>query len=196
MLETFRKIRVHKEIFKFLMANLVYNDGIETVILMASIFGAQELGFSQGELIQCFLMIQGIAFFGALLFGNLADKVTHKKAISLTLWIYLFVCMWAFFMKTRKEFWILGAIVGLILGGSQSASRSLLALFCPKENSAQFFGFFALTQKLATVIGPFVFALLSQIFSLRVAVASLGIFFALGLIILYFVREPLASAKT
>lgn len=188
--ETLHRVRHHKETFKFLIANLIYNDGIQTMILMASIFGAKELGMSEGDLILCFLMIQGVAFFGSLIFGDLADRISHKVCISITLWIFLVVCVWATILQTKLEFWILGGIVGLVLGGSQSASRSLLALLAPKENSAQFFGFFALTEKLATVIGPFVFALLSQLYSLRVSISSLILFFASGLAILHFVQEP------
>ena len=93
-------------------------------------------------------------------------------------------------MKTRAEFWVLGAIVGTILGGSQAASRSMLVLINPPEKNAEFFGFFALTGKLSTVFGPFLFATMAQLYSLRAAVGSLVVFFALGLGILYFVREP------
>ncbi len=188
--KTFHEIRKYREVFIFLIAFLVYNDGIETVILTASIFGVKELGFSQADMIRCFLMIQAVAFFGALLFGSLADKVGHKRSISATLWIYIGVCIWAYFMKTRAEFWILGAVVGLILGGSQAASRSLLVLLNPPEKNTEFFGFFALTGKLSTVFGPLFFALMSQLFSIRAAVGGLSMFFVLGLIILYFVREP------
>ena len=193
VVRTFHEIRNYKEVFKFLIAYLIYNDGIETVILMASIFGVKELGFSQADMIKCFLMIQAVAFFGALLFGGLADKASHKRSISLTLWIYIGVCLWAVFMKTRVEFWILGAVVGMILGGSQAASRSFLVLIVPPGKNTEFFGFFALTGKLSTVFGPFLFATLAQLYSLRVAVGSLTVFFALGLGILYFVREPSRS---
>ena len=187
---TFREIRRYRDVFKFQIAFLIYNDGIETLILMASIFGVQALGFSQADMIKCFLMIQAVAFFGALLFGHLADRLGHKRSIALTLWIYIAVSIWAVFIKTRAEFWVLGAVVGVVLGGSQSASRSLLVLLCPPEKNAEFFGFFALTGKLSTVIGPFVFALLSQLYSLRVAVGSLSVFFVVGLAVLSLVREP------
>lgn len=188
VISTLKQIRQNKEIFKYLIAYLIYNDGIETVILMASIFGAKELGMSQNDLILCFLMIQAVAFLGALFFGNLADRIGHKRSISLTLWIYLGVCIWGTVMQTRMEFWILGAIVGLILGGSQAASRSLLAMIVPSEKSGQYFGFFGLTGKLSTVMGPLVFGLVSQFFSLRAATGSLAVFFLAGLILLSFVH--------
>lgn len=187
---TFREIRKYRELGKYLLSYLIYNDGIETVIVMASIFGAQELGLPQGDLIACFLMIQAVAFIGALAFGWAADRVGHKLSIGATLAIYAAVCVWGANIQTRTEFWILGAIVGTILGGSQAASRSLLSLMVPREKSAQFFGFFSLTGKLSTAIGPAVFGILTHVFSLRTAVASLSAFFALGLGILYFVRVP------
>ncbi len=190
VMQTFREIRKYKEIVKYLCSYLIYNDGIETVIVMASIFGAKELGLPQGDLILIFLMIQAVAFVGALIFGWAADHVGHKVSIATTLIIYIAVCFWGSQIQSAKEFWILGAVVGVILGGSQAASRSLLSIMVPQEKSAQFFGFFALTGKLSMVIGPLVFGLMSQVFSLRTAVASLSVFFALGLGILYFIRTP------
>lgn len=190
VLQTFREIRKYKEVTKYLISYLIYNDGIETVIVMASIFGAKELGLPQGDLILCFLMIQAVAFVGALAFGWAADHLGHKPSIAATLVTFIGVCLWGSQIQTRMEFWILGAVVGVILGGSQAASRSLLSMMVPQEKSAQFFGFFALTGKLSMAIGPFTFGLMSQIFSLRTAVAGLSVFFALGLGILYFIRTP------
>lgn len=189
-LATLREIRRHREVFKYLLANLVYNDGIETVIVMASVFGAQALGMSQGELIGCFLMIQAVAFFGALAFGHLADRIGHKLSIQITLAVYLVVCLWGAFVRTKAEFWIMGAIIGIILGGSQAASRSFLSLMIPPEDSAQFFGFFALAGKLATAVGPLFFGLVTQFWSIRAAVAGLALFFAVGMAALAQVREP------
>ncbi len=187
---TFHAIRADPSLTKYMFAYLLYNDGIETLIVMASIFGAKALNMSQGSLIVCFLMIQFFAFWGSLYFGELADKVSHKRVITITLWIYLAICVWAYFMRSHLEFWILGGIVGLVLGGSQSASRSLLTLMIPPDKSAQFFGFFALAGKLSSVLGPITFGLLSQFFSLRAAILSLVFFFAAGLALLWKVKEP------
>ncbi|OGR82878.1 MAG: hypothetical protein A2636_01840 [Elusimicrobia bacterium RIFCSPHIGHO2_01_FULL_64_10] len=192
-LATASRVREHREVFKFLLAYVFYNDGIETVIIMAAVFGSRVLGFAQKDLVLCFLLIQGVAFFGSLIFGRLADAAGHKRAISLSLWVFLAVCLWGAAIRTQAEFWVLGGLVGLVLGGSQAASRSFLALLAPAEKSAEFFGFFALTGKLSSVLGPLVFAVLAQTVSLRAAVAGLGGFFALGLAILYFVREPFAE---
>ena len=187
---TFKKIRNYKHLTRFLLAFLIYNDGIETIIVMAALFANRELGMSQGEIIKCFLLIQGVAFIGALFFGYLCDKINIKISINITLFIWCTVAIWAFFIHSKVEFWMLGCIVGLVLGGSQSASRSLLAIFTPPENSAEFFSFFAISGKFSSVIGPFVYALLRHIFgTCRASILALIGFFVIGLFILYFVDE-------
>ncbi len=102
--ETFGRAREHRNLFKFLAAYVLYNEGIETIILMASVFGAQALGMSQDELVLCFLMIQGVAFAGALIFGRLADHLRHKKTIGLTLAVYMAVIGWAYVMTSSRDF--------------------------------------------------------------------------------------------
>ncbi len=187
---TFKKIKNYKQLTRFLISYLIYNDGIQTVIVMAAVFAGKELGMLQGEIIKCFLLIQGVAFLGALLFGYLADKINIKISLVITLFIWCAVVVWAFFIRSKIEFWILGCVVGLILGGSQSASRSLFAVFVPSENSAEFFSFFAISGKFSSILGPFVYALLGQIFnSSRISILSLLVFFLVGLFILYFVDE-------
>lgn len=187
---TFQKVKQYRELSKFLVSYLIYNDGIQTVIVMAAVFAAEELSMNQGEVIKCFLLIQAVAFFGSLIFGYLADKLSSKKSISITLVVWSGVVIWAFFINTKIEFWILGIIVGLVLGGSQAASRSLLGVFVPLENAAEFFGFFAISGKFSSVIGPFMFAILLHIFgAVRVSMLALLSFFVIGGIILYFVNE-------
>lgn len=189
--ETITSLKNQTQLLKFMISYLIYNDGIETVIVMASIFAAKELGMVQGSLVLCFLMIQSVAFLGALGFGWLADKIGHKRSIFITLVIYIAVLIAAgIYVKTQTGFWILGAIIGLILGGSQAASRSMLTLMIPAEKAGEYFGFFALAGKLATVFGPFVFALTAQIWNLRIAILSLIAFFVAGGIMLYGVKEP------
>src|SRR5207253_2746586 len=98
------------------------NDGIQTILLMAAIFGAQALGMTAGQLGLCYLMIQFVAFVGAMICGKWADSWGHKNVILLTLGIYAAVTLWAVWMKRPAEFWALGVVVGLILGGSQAAA--------------------------------------------------------------------------
>jgi UMF1 family MFS transporter len=181
LIDTARHVGRYRTLLKFLGAYLVFNDGIETVILMASIVGAQLLGMSQDELILCFLMIQGVAFVGALVFGELADRLGHKASIMLSLGVYVAAILWAHArMSSAREFWILGAVVGTVLGGSQAASRSFMGLLTPPDRSAEFFSFFGVVGKLTAVLGPLVFGVASQAWGLRDGMLSLLTFFFLG----------------
>jgi len=191
---TFHRIRTFRELTKFLIAFLVYNDGIETVIVMASIFGVQVLGMRTEEIILFFLMIQGIAFFGSVAFGFLADAIGNKKTVMISLGIWSFIVIWAFtlgiFFDPLTEYWILGALAGVVLGGSQAASRSLQGLFTPEENSAEFFGFFAVSGRFASVFGPLIYGILIAITgNVQSGILSVLLFFVVGMVILWTVDE-------
>jgi len=191
---TFRKIKEFKELIKFLFAFLLYNDGIQTVIIMASIFGAQILKMTSSELIVYFLVIQGTAFIGSIIFGFIVDIINNKKTILITLFIWCLIVVWAYFIglffDAKIEFWIIGILAGLVLGGSQSASRSLQGTFTPVENSAEFFGFYAIANKFASIFGPLVFGIITLITgNLKNGILSLILFFIAGIILLYFVDE-------
>jgi MFS transporter, UMF1 family len=200
LVETFRHVRDYRNLFTFIAAFLIYNDGIETIIVMASIFGAKALGMKPDDLVLCFLMIQAVAFVGALIFGWLADRLRHKKTIYITLAVYAVSLLWASRMETQGEYWILGAVIGLVLGGSQAASRSLMALLTPASRSAEFFAFYGVAGKLTSMLGPLLFGAVSQLYGIRAGVLSLLIFFLGGGIVLYFVKEeerpaPSAAGK-
>jgi UMF1 family MFS transporter len=191
---TFRRIRTFRELTKFLVAYLIYNDGIETVIIMASIFGAQVLGMETGEIILFFLMIQGIAFFGSMIFGFLADAMGNKKAVMISLGMWSLIVIWAFKLgivwDPKTEYWILGVLAGLVLGGSQAASRSLQGIFTPDANSAEFYGFFAVSGKFASVFGPLIYGILIAITrSVQSGILSVLLFFIVGMAILWTVNE-------
>src|SRR4030043_1523949 len=191
---TFRRIKTFRELTKFLAAYLIYNDGIETVIVMASIFGAQVLGMETGEIILFFLMIQGIAFFGSLIFGFLADAIGNKKAVIISLGIWSLIVIWAFKLgiiwDPKTEYWILGVLAGIVMGGSQAASRSLQGIFTPDANSAEFFGFFAVSGKFAPVFGPVIYGILVAITgNVQSGILSVLIFFLVGMAILWTVNE-------
>jgi UMF1 family MFS transporter len=191
---TFRRIKTFRELTKFLVAYLIYNDGIETVIVMASIFGAEVLGMETGEIILFFLMIQGIAFFGSLFFGFLADAIGNKKAVMISLGIWSLIVIWAFRLgiiwDPKTEYWILGVLAGIVMGGSQAASRSLQGIFTPDANSAEFFGFFAVSGKFASVFGPLIYGILIAITrSVQSGILSVLLFFIVGMSILWTVNE-------
>ncbi len=191
---TFGRIRTFRELTKFLGAYLIYNEGIETVIIMASIFGAQVLKMETGEIILFFLVIQGIAFFGSLVFGYLADAIGNKRTIMISLGIWSLIVVWAFqlgvFWDPKTEYWILGVLTGIVLGGSQAASRSLQGIFTPDANSAEFFGFFAVSGKFASIFGPLIYGILIAITgSVQSGILSVLLFFVVGGILLLTVNE-------
>jgi UMF1 family MFS transporter len=191
---TFQRVKTFKELTKFLVAYLIYNDGIETVIIMASIFGAEVLGMETGEIILFFLMIQGIAFLGSLMFGFLADAIGNKKAVMISLAIWSLIVIWAFQLgiiwDPKTEYWILGVLAGIVMGGSQAASRSLQGIFTPDANSAEFFGFFAVSGKFASVFGPLIYGILIAITgNVRSGILSVLLFFIAGMAILWTVNE-------
>ena len=197
---TLKKVGNYRELSKFLVAFLIYNDGIQTVIIMASIFGAEVLGMGTEELIVYFLMVQGTAFVGSLVFGFLADRLGNKRAILLALIVWILVVVWAYglglFWSPKGEYWILGIMAGMVLGGSQATSRSLQGLFTPEANSAEFFGFYAVAGKFASIFGPLIYGLILSITgSLRKGILSLILFFVTGMIILCFVDEKKGRAE-
>lgn len=191
---TFHRIKTFRELTKFLIAFLIYNDGIETVIVMASIFGAEVLGMETGEIILFFLMIQGIAFFGSLIFGFLADAIGNKRTVMISLGVWSFIVLWAFWLgvvwNPKTEYWILGVLAALVMGGSQAASRSLQGIFTPDANSAEFFAFFGVSGKFASVFGPLIYGILIAITgSVQSGILSVLFFFIAGMVILWTVDE-------
>jgi UMF1 family MFS transporter len=191
---TFGRVRTFRELTKFLVAFLIYNEGIETVIVMASIFGAQVLKMETGEIILFFLMVQGIAFLGSLAFGFLADAIGNKRTIMLSLVIWSLIVVWAFqlgiFLDAKTEYWILGILTGIVLGGSQAASRSLQGIFTPDVNSAEFFAFFGVSGKFASIFGPLIYGILIAITgSVQSGILSVLFFFVVGGILLWTVNE-------
>ncbi len=194
LLHTFGRIKTFRQLTKFLIAYLIYNDGIETVIVMASIFGAEVLKMETGEIILYFLMIQGVAFIGSLIFGYLADSIGNKKTVMISLIVWSLIVLWAFrlgiFWDPKTEYWILGVLAGLVMGGSQSASRSLQGIFTPEANSAEFFGFYAVSGKFASIFGPLTYGVLIALTgSVQSGVLSVLLFFVVGLAILWRVDE-------
>ncbi len=184
-LKTFGHIRRYPDLLRFLVAFLFYNDGIQTIILVSAIFGREELGLSEVSILGCFLMIQFVAMPGALLFGRLAEKIGAQRSVLISLALFISVTVFAYFMTRGWEFWLLGFIVALILGGSQAISRSLFASMVPQPKSAEFFGFYAISGKFASIFGPLVFALIADLTgSTRLSILALTAFFAIGIVLL------------
>ncbi len=184
-LETFAEIKKFPDLLRFLIAFLFYNDGIQTIIAVAAIFASTEMNISQEAVLGCFLMIQFVAMPGALFFGKVAQRLGAKTAIQITLLLFIGLTLYAGQMNSMLDFWILGFIVALILGGSQAISRSLFASMLPVEKSAEFFGFYAVSGKFASIFGPLLFALIADITgSARLSISALTLFFVIGLLVL------------
>jgi MFS transporter, UMF1 family len=186
---TGRKVRSLRQMGLFLLAFMIYNDGIQTVIAMATIYGSDELGFDTLTLMGALLMIQFVGMAGSQLFGRLAQNFGAKNMVLVSLVIWTGIVVYAYFMTEPMEFWILGAVVGLVLGGSQALSRSLYSRIIPPSASAEFFGFFSVFEKFSAIWGPIVFAVIRQATgSARLSIISLIAFFVIGGIMLVFVR--------
>ncbi len=172
---------------RYLLAYLIYNDGIQTVNGVATTFASTELGFETGTLIQVVLMIQFVAALGALFFNFLARRVGTKNAIMLSLLVWSGLVIYAYaFLYTVLQFWILGAILALVLGGSQALSRSLFSQMIPKNREAEYFSFYEISERGTSWLGPIIFGLAVLITGTqRIAIVSLIAFFIFGLILLY-----------
>jgi UMF1 family MFS transporter len=171
-----------------LLAFLIYNDGIGTIIRMATIYGTT-IGIGESSLITAILITQFVGIPFAFLFGSLADRIGAKQAIFLSLVVYTGISILGYFMKTATHFLILAVLVGMVQGGAQALSRSLFASLIPREKAGEFFGFFAVVEKFAGIIGPLVFGGMIAISgSNRQAILSVVAFFLVGGIILSFVN--------
>jgi MFS transporter, UMF1 family len=177
---TFRALRERRDAALMLVAFLVYNDGVGTIIRMATVYGT-EIGIGQGALIAAILLVQFVGIPCTFLFGGLAARIGAKRAILLGLSAYTLVSVIGFFMTTAAHFFALAALVGIVQGGTQALSRSLFASLVPRHQSGEFFGFFSVTEKFAGIFGPAVFALaISVAGSSRNAILSVIAFFAVG----------------
>jgi MFS transporter, UMF1 family len=200
---TFREIKHFPETLKFLLAYFLYNDGIQTVIAVSSTFAAAPLlrgglELPQDTLIAVILMIQFVAFGGALFWGRLATWIGAKQSIIVSLFIWSAVVIYAYGglqgENRLTEFFILGIFIALVLGGSQAISRSLFAQMIPKGKEAEFYSFYEVSERGTSWTGPLIFGLANQIFgSLRYGILALIFYFIAGLIVLPFVNVQKAK---
>lgn len=178
----------------YLGAFFLYSMGVQTVMLAATIFASKEIGMKDEELIATILIIQVVAIAGALLMSRLSGRFGNLQVLLFVLFIWIGVCVAAYYIQAPGEFYIVAAVVGLVMGGIQSLSRSTYAkLMPPTQDTASFFSFYDVTEKLAIVLGMFSFGFIEQVTgSMRNSIVALIGFFALGAIVLYL---AIAKAK-
>jgi UMF1 family MFS transporter len=180
-----RELSGYPDLLRFLLAFLLYNDGIQTIIAIAAIFASAEMGLSTGTILGCYLMIQFLAMPATILTARLATRWGTKRTVMTTLAVFSVITVYAATMRSALEFWILGVAVALVLGGSQALSRSLYASLVPPRRSAEFFSFFAISSKFASILGPLVFAIFIDLTgSNRLGILTLTSFFIAGMILL------------
>jgi UMF1 family MFS transporter len=161
VLHTLLAVRRQPELFRFLIAFWLYSDGIGTVIKMATIYGT-EVGIGRADLIGALLMVQLIAAPASLLFGRLAGRIGPQRAVVAGLMGYAAITMLGFFLSRPWQFWALAGLVALFQGGTQALSRSMFAGLAPSRRMGEMFGFYSVSEKLAGVVGPLLFGLVTQ----------------------------------
>lgn len=207
--ETVRAARGFKEFLKFMLAYLIYNEGVIIALDFAAILGAVLFGIEQTGLIIFFILVQATNVLGAVLFGNLQDRIGGKRALTLSI-LLMILCIGAlYFAQNQVHFFIIGAVVGVAMAGIQSVSRAMVATFSPPGKSGEFFGFFALTGRTSSFVGPAVFgwlaakltlwyqsqgqsALLAEQSGHRLALLSIAAFLFVGWALMALVNEKKA----
>lgn len=195
--ETFRQIREYRQIIRFLVARLLYNDGLVTIFQFAAIYAGVEFGFDFQELLVFGIVINIMSGLGAFGLGFLDDLVGGKRTIQISLVGLTLATLLAVFAQGRGGLWAAGILVGIFAGPNQSASRSLMGRFVPPDKENEFFGFFAFSGKLTAFLGPFMLGVLTQAFdSMRAGIAFVLLLFAAGFGLLAWVdeREGIESA--
>lgn len=181
---TIREILRYPELIKFLLAFWFFNDAINTIITMATIYG-REIGIGTTDLIAALLITQFVGIPFTLVFGKIAERLGSKPSLYISLSIYALISILGFFMQNSLHFYLLAILVGLVQGGSQAVARSVYSSLVPQDRTAEFFGFLSLSSKFASVLGPLVFGLVGLFTaSSRWSILSLIVFFIVGILVL------------
>ncbi len=211
---TLKNVRHFKEFGRFILAFLVYNDGILMMLNFAAILGAVLFGLTQEQLIMFMIMVQVASIAGAYVFGHITDRFSAKRSILIALGLMLVAVVWLYFDYSRTLFFVIGGIAGFALTAAQSVSRTLVGKLAPANKSAEFYGFFALTGRTSSFIGPTVYGFIAAYAALwyqrggqeaalaeqsgqRMAILSIAAFLVVGFVALFFVNENkgVAAAK-
>jgi len=184
---TARKLLGFKQLLLFVIAYMIYNDGTQTVINVSGAYAEDTLGLDTTQIIVAFLIVQFIAFGGALWFGYLSDRIGPKRSILIALVVWTGIAIGGYFLPEGNAvpLYLLAVVIGFVLGGVQALSRSLYGSMIPEEASAEFFGFFTVFSKFSAIWGPLLFGIVSAATdSGRPAIISIVVFFAVGGVLL------------
>lgn len=182
---------------RYLFAFFFYSMGVQTVMLAATLFGSQVLNLETSKLIACILIIQIVAIAGAYIMAKLSERYGNFRVLMFVVLIWIGICVFAYFIATEIEFYIVAVLVGLVMGGIQSLSRSTYAKLMPStHDTASFFSFYDVTEKIAIVIGMFSFGFIQQLTgNMRNSIIGLILFFLTGLIILFVTLQKQKSLR-
>ncbi len=185
MITLVRELRRHRALFYFLIAFLIYNDAVNTIVKMAVDYG-MAIGIGKTDLIKALLLVQFIGFPAAILFGRLAERSSPVKGIWICLVTYLGVTIYAYFLQTANEFFVIAGVIGLVQGGIQALSRSYYARLVTPEESAKYFGFFNMIGKFSSIVGPFLVGWVGVVTgNPRAGILVLAVFFVGGGLLLF-----------
>jgi UMF1 family MFS transporter len=186
---TFKEVRKYRNAFLLFIAMLLYQDGIQTIIRMSGVYGA-EVGVDQTSQIAAFVMVQFLAIPFSFVFGSLGVRIGTKRAIFIAITVYALATILAYFMTTVTHFFILAAMIATVQGGAQALSRALFSRMVPADRTSEFFGFFAVSERFATVLGPLVFTLsVTMTGNSHAAILAILGFFVAGAWVLSLVNE-------
>jgi UMF1 family MFS transporter len=192
IIKVFKALQNQKKMRLFLLAFLLFSVGVQTIILVATLFGSKELGITGSKLIITILLIQILAIVGATLFGRVSMWLGNKISLIIMLFIWILVSAAAYIIQTDTHFFILAAMVGLVMGGIQSQARSTYSKMIPEDSidTSSYFSFYDITEKAAIVFGMLSFGFLEQLTgSMRMSAVFLGVLFLLSMTVVFFIKD-------
>tara|TARA_B100000902_G_C27315311_1_gene920959 strand:+ start:2349 stop:3605 length:1257 start_codon:yes stop_codon:yes gene_type:complete len=196
---TFKSISKYKIIYRFLISRLFFNDALVTIFALGGIYAVGTIDFSFKEVMQLGIILNLAAGIGSFLFGYIEDKIGVYKVINITLLVLIFATLLAIYAPeteySKQLFWISGVLIGLMVGPNQSCSRSLMARLTPDDKNNEFFGFFALTGKATSFIGPLLFGILTSLYNQQIALWVVVLLFLIGFLLFQFIDFNLLNSQ-